>query len=132
MTFDLDPGNPTPLYLQLVEAVRRWIVLGALRPGDRVPPVRDLAREARVNRNTAARAVQELEAQGIVRTRVGQGTFVVDGAMRAAALSAAALLDDAMDHVIAEASGLGIPLDELPRRLEQRIRKSRAPGKENR
>ena len=76
---ELDPTSTTPLYLQIAEQVRRLIALGALRPGERLPAVRELAVRARVNRNTAARAIQQLESEGVVRTRVGQGTFVEEG-----------------------------------------------------
>jgi GntR family transcriptional regulator len=79
---ELDPASPLALYLQIAEQVRRLVALGALRPGDRLPTVRELAVSTRVNRNTAARAIQQLEGEGIVRTRVGQGTFVADGADR--------------------------------------------------
>ena len=77
MELDLDPSSPVPLYLQLVEQVRRLVALGALRPGDQLPTVRELAVRTRVNRNTVGRAIQSLEREGVVRTRVGQGTFVV-------------------------------------------------------
>ena len=43
MELDLDPSSPVPLYLQLVEQVRRLVALGALRPGDQLPTVRELA-----------------------------------------------------------------------------------------
>ena len=74
--FDIDPASPVPLYLQICHRVRRMIAMGALRSGDRLPAVRELAVQARVNRNTAARAIQHLEGQGVVRTEVGRGTFV--------------------------------------------------------
>jgi len=55
IALDLDPKDPVPLYLQLAAGLRRAVALGALRPGDQVPTVRELAVLARVNRNTAAR-----------------------------------------------------------------------------
>ena len=118
---ELDPTSPTPLYLQIAEQVRRLIALGALRPGERLPAVRELAVRARVNRNTAARAVQQLESEGVVRTRVGQGTFVeeapapVDRARRDSAV------DDLIDRLLVEAHTLGMPLEELGWRLNRRI-----------
>jgi GntR family transcriptional regulator len=121
MDLDLDPRDPVPLYLQLAAAVRRAVALGALRPGDRVPTVRDLAVRARVNRNTAARAIQHLESEGIVRTRVGQGTFVDDGAARVDRQTRDAALDQALDRVVLEAHGLQAPLEELGWRLSRRI-----------
>ncbi len=130
MTLDLDPSSPVPLYQQIVDGVRRLVARGALRPGDRVPPVRDLALQLRINRNTAARAVQELESLGLVRTRVGQGTFIADGVAEAAARSRESLLDDAIDGLLAEAAQLGVPPEELPERVAQRIRQRRRHAKE--
>src|SRR5438128_2401894 len=78
MILNLDPVSPVPIYLQIVDQVRRLIALGALRPGERIPSVRELAARCRINRNTAARAIQELERAGVVRTQVGQGTFVAE------------------------------------------------------
>lgn len=120
MLENLDPANPTPLYLQIVEQVRRLIALGALRPGDRFLTVRDLAVKSRVNRNTAARAIQELERAGLVRTRVGQGTFVSESA-EAPAHDRDAIADAAIDRLLVEARTSGVPLEELGWRLSKRI-----------
>lgn len=132
MELHLDPTSPVPLYLQIVEQLRRLVALGALRPGDRLPTVRELAARLRVNRNTAGRAIQYLEAEGIVRTRVGQGTFVQDGAPRLRQLEREGALDRALDRLIDEARSLGVPLDELGRRLVRRVeRSSGAPSAKN-
>jgi len=122
MEFDLDPQDPTPLYLQIASRVRRLVALGALRPGDRLPTVRELAVRGRVNRNTAARAVQELERDGLVRTRVGQGTFIADGAAGIDARAREAVLDERIDRLIEEAARLEAPLESLPGRVSERIR----------
>ena len=125
MDFDLDPKDSTPLSMQLARALRRLIALGALRPGDQVPPVRDLAVRARVNRNTAARAIQQLEADGVVRTRVGQGTFVEDGAARLGRRERDDAVDGALDRLVVETSRLGFPLEDLPQRLARRVERFR-------
>lgn len=67
-----------PVYLQIMEHIRGAILVGAYPPGTRVPPVRDLAAEAKVNPNTMQRAMVELEREGLL---VGCGTigrFVTD------------------------------------------------------
>jgi len=119
---EIDPTSPVPLYRQIAEEVRRLVALGALRDGDRLPTVRDLAVRTRVNRNTAARAIQHLEAEGVVRTRIGQGTFVVEPSVgpvdRARGEEA---IDVLIDRLLVEARTTGIPLDELGRRLSSRI-----------
>lgn len=121
MKIDVDPSSPVPLYSQIVQRVRQLVASGALRSGDRLPTVREIAATARVNRNTAARAVQALETAGVVRTRVGQGTFVADGRPRLDATGRDAALDAALDRLLVEAHGLGVPLEELGWRLGRRI-----------
>jgi GntR family transcriptional regulator len=72
----VDPTLPVPIWSQIEESVRHLVASGALRPGDAVPSVRDLAREQRVNPNTVAKAYQRLAEAGILETRRGEGTFV--------------------------------------------------------
>lgn len=117
----LDPASPVPLYAQIVAEVRRLVALGGLRPGDRFLTVRELAAHARVNRNTAARAIQELERAGLVRTRVGHGTFVADDAPVLPPAERDGVLDAALDRVVVDAQTLGVPLEELGWRLSRRI-----------
>ena len=74
--FLIDEADPTPLYAQLERAVRVAITTGRLQPGDKLPTVRQLAVELRINANTVAKVYGELERSGAVRTRRGVGTFV--------------------------------------------------------
>ena len=60
-----------PVYQQIMEAVRGSVLKGELAPGSKVPSVRDLAAEAKVNPNTVQRALTELEREGLL---VGGGT----------------------------------------------------------
>jgi GntR family transcriptional regulator len=118
---DLDPQSPVPLYLQIVEQVRRLFALGALKPGDRFLTVRELGVKARVNRNTAARAVAELERAGLVRTRVGQGTFIAETASPMAPKEREAALDAAIETLVVEAHTLGVPPEELGWRVQRKL-----------
>ncbi len=72
----IDPALPTPIWSQIEDGMRYLVASGALRPGDAVPSVRDLAREQRVNPNTVAKAYQKLVEAGVFETRRGEGTFV--------------------------------------------------------
>jgi GntR family transcriptional regulator len=74
--FRLDPRSGVPTYLQLVDQVRRALVLGYLREGDRLPTVREVAAALVVNPNTVAKAYRDLERAGLVNPRAGQGTFI--------------------------------------------------------
>src|SRR5215218_9187399 len=74
--FAIDPDDPTPLYAQLERAIRVAIATGRLKVLDRLPTVRQLAVELRVNANTVAKVYGELERVGVLETRRGVGTFV--------------------------------------------------------
>jgi GntR family transcriptional regulator len=74
----VDATLPTPIWNQIEESVRYLVASGALRPGDVLPSVRDLAREQRINPNTVAKAYQRLVEARVVETRRGEGTFVAE------------------------------------------------------
>jgi GntR family transcriptional regulator len=79
LVVNLDPRDPRPLYLQIVDEVRRALALGTLQADDPVPSVRDLASQLVINPRTVMQAYQELEAEGVLEVRRGQGTFVASG-----------------------------------------------------
>lgn len=72
----LDDGRP--IFQQVARELSRRIARGALRPGDKLPTVREMALEFRVNPNTIQRACLELESSGAVTSRRGHGIFVTD------------------------------------------------------
>ncbi|PEE84935.1 GntR family transcriptional regulator [Bacillus thuringiensis] len=65
-----------PIYVQVMEYIKKEIVTGRLTPGEKIPAVRELAGELQVNPNTIQRTFQELEREGIAETRRGTGRFV--------------------------------------------------------
>ena len=75
---EINPHDTRPIYIQIMDEVRRARVLGTLRPEDALPSVRQLATELRVNPNTVSQAYRELEREGVVYVRRGQGTFMSD------------------------------------------------------
>lgn len=78
MLITINADDPRPLYVQIVDEVRRARVLGTIGAEDPLPSVRQLAMELRVNPNTVQQAYRELEREGVVYVRRGQGTFVAD------------------------------------------------------
>jgi GntR family transcriptional regulator len=77
MLISIDAADPRPLYVQIVDEVRRALVLGRLTVDEPLPSVRQLAGELRINPNTVSQAYRELEREGVVEVRRGQGTYVV-------------------------------------------------------
>ncbi len=76
MYIQVDPKSGVPLYTQIKDEIRLAVATGALGPGDQLPGVRNLATQLRVNFNTVGRAYRELQAEGLLNSRRGSGTFV--------------------------------------------------------
>jgi GntR family transcriptional regulator/MocR family aminotransferase len=77
MIIPLERRGPRPVFRQIVDYVRRAIEAGRLPPGTKLQPIRLLARELGVNRETVAGAYRELEALGLTESTVGRGTFIL-------------------------------------------------------
>lgn len=72
----MEYNTGAPIYLQVINELKKKMVKGELKPGEKMPSSRDLAVEYKVNQNTAARIYREMEMQGYCFTRRGIGTFV--------------------------------------------------------
>src|SRR5438309_4959504 len=74
--FRLDPRSGVSTYLQIVHQVRHALRLGILLPGDQLPTVKEVVGALAINPNTVLKAYRELDHEGLVEGRRGQGTFV--------------------------------------------------------
>jgi GntR family transcriptional regulator len=74
--FHLDIHSGVPPYLQIVQQVKRALRLGRLEVGDQLPTLREVVGQVTINPNTVLKAYRELEHEGLVTSRPGQGTFV--------------------------------------------------------
>lgn len=114
----LDPNDGRPLYLQIMNEVRRAIVVGTLREEDPLPSVRELAAQLVVNPRTVLQAYQELEREGVVYVRRGQGTFVSPAVERRAD-ERQSLTRDVAKRSLLEARRNGLGVTELVKMIEQ-------------
>jgi len=117
----IDPELRQPIYAQIVDEVRRGRVLGMLRPGDVLPSVRQLAADLGINPNTVKQAYRELEREGLVHVRRGQGTYVTDSAVDGAERNR--MLRSVAERALAQARRLDAGAEELieaVRALERR------------
>lgn len=110
MPLSVDPSDPLPIYVQIMDEIRRGIVVGAWRPGEPLPSASDLAVELRVNPNTVQKAYRELERRGVVEARRGSGTFVRQGA---GPRERRRLAEDLAERCARQASRSGISVEEL-------------------
>ena len=78
MPLSIQPDSHVPVYLQIVDQIRSAIAAGIYRPGEGLPSLRTLATELKVNPNTVQRAYDEMDRQGLIRSRRGLGMFVAE------------------------------------------------------
>lgn len=121
MWFHVDPSSGVPIYLQIVGQVKRATASGLLKEGDQMPSVRELAMELTVNPNTIAKAYQELEREGIIKTVRGVGTFIAEKEVKIVREERVKVLKAAIDKVIVEAHHLGFADDEVREIFKTRI-----------
>ena len=76
VTFYLDQQSGVAPYLQIVHQVKHALRVGLLQPGDQLPTVREVVGQLAINPNTVLKAYRELEVEGLVGGKPGQGTFV--------------------------------------------------------
>ena len=74
----VNPQSAVPVHVQLQTQIRHLINIGSLKPGMQLPTVRQLAGFLRINRNTVARALADLDQDGYLESHQGRGTFVAD------------------------------------------------------
>jgi GntR family transcriptional regulator len=111
MLISVDANDPRPLYVQIVDDVRRALVLGSLAVDEALPSVRQLAGELRINPNTVSQAYRELEREGVVEVRRGQGTFVVKASVNGT--QRRALARDVAARALRDAHRNGLGAEEL-------------------
>ena len=70
--------NERPIYLQLMEMIKIQIISGKIKPGEKLPSVRDYAHEVKVNPNTVQKALTELERENLIYTERTNGKYVTD------------------------------------------------------
>ncbi|MGE5588119.1 MAG: GntR family transcriptional regulator [Clostridia bacterium] len=112
-------NNPVPLYKQIVDQIREKVLSGELAPGESLPSIRQLAEQVGTSVITTKRAYSELEAEGIIVTRAGLGSFVADlDAERVKAIRVRSLRER-LSEIVADARGSGVTDEELLRLVRE-------------
>src|SRR6476659_6479182 len=108
----VDRQDPTDLYEQVAGEIRRAIAEGEAKPGERLPPAKDLAAVLGVNTNTVLRSLRLLREEGLLEFRRGRGISVAGTPERGAVVQQA-------KELITFARRQGYQLDELVKIIEQ-------------
>ncbi|MFA6568571.1 MAG: GntR family transcriptional regulator [Victivallales bacterium] len=116
-TIDLKPG--VPINEQLVYAVKRAVVSGQLKPGDRLPSVRALSQELKINPNTAQKAFARLTGEGLLEVRPGIGCTVAALPRNATEEQRNGILKEEIEHLVVEARKLRLNKEDVIRAVNE-------------
>lgn len=118
LKFRLDLHSGVPVYRQIIDQVLAGIASGALRGGDQLPTVRQVAVDLSINPNTVARAYRELEIRGMLATQQGTGTFITQKKVKQDEVERQRQLAQLASEFVARAGSSGFTVKELLAHLQ--------------
>ncbi len=114
------------IYRQIVEQVKYKVASGELIPGQRLPSIRELAKQLKINPRTVVKAYEELRAAGLAVMRQGQGVFITDNQATLPNKVRKKQIEDMSGRLFAEASRLGADSEEVIEIIKQTAKKMRS------
>lgn len=123
MYLNIDPSSGYPIYLQIINQMKYSIAMEAIKAGDQLPSVRELASQLRVNPNTVAKAYIELEREGIVFTKRGEGTFVSDIGVSLSEEEKTKIIAEMLNRALVQAYHFNLSADKIEQILKKEIDK---------
>lgn len=121
MQIRIDPQSAEPIFAQIAFAVKNAVARGTAAAGDRLPSVRELARELAINPNTVVRAYEQLERDGVLVRRQGAGCFLTGRGSELGGPQRRRQLDDLLRRAATEAFHLGFRAEEVRAALDRSL-----------
>jgi GntR family transcriptional regulator len=118
----IESTSGVPITRQIAGQIRTQCASRSLRPGERLPSVRQLAQELAVNQNTILRVYERLTAEGLLERRHGDGTYVAERLPTGQLKAERNLLQQEVRRLVRRAGAIGVEPDELHQLLDQAIR----------
>lgn len=122
MLLRVDPLSPEPIFEQVVFQVKAAVARGVLKAGDKLPSVRELAKDVAINPNTVARAYQALEGQGVIVRKQGSGCFVTGETSALRKDERRRKLEALLHRAVTEAFHLGFEAREVREETDRQLR----------
>ena len=125
MRVQIDYHSSEPICQQVVGQIKLLIVQGTLAAGDRLPSIRQLALELHINPTTVTRIYGQLEGEGVITLRQGQGAFVAEGHARLPSEDVRRGVQQQARTLLVEALRQGLGLADVQRIIEEEHRRIR-------
>jgi GntR family transcriptional regulator len=123
MYLSIDHSSGIPVSAQILDQIKYLVVSGSLAPGERIPSVRGLAKQLKLNPTTVARVYRQLEAEEIIYTQPGRGAFIAHKRSALTSAEKRRRVQDAVRHLVVEAGRIDLDYKELLRIVEAEIEK---------
>ncbi len=118
----MEYNNNLPIYLQVINQIKKDMIQGRLPMGEKLPSTRELAVQYQINPNTAVRVYKEMEQSGMCFTKRGLGTFVTEDAEVIKTMKEE-MAKELLDGFVNEMQDLGFTKEELVELLSKRLEK---------
>jgi GntR family transcriptional regulator len=113
MSITINIDDPQPLFAQVIEQIKKAVLVRELRPGDALPSIRQLAVDLELNSKTVAKAYRLLERDSVIQTRGYRGTFVHPDARANSTVDLNAWVTDKLNKTIAALRDSGVTDSEI-------------------
>lgn len=130
LAIQLDEKSGVPVYRQIIDQIMGGIATGAVKGGDQLPTVRQLAVDLAINPNTVIRAYRELEIRGVLETQQGTGTFISHQKVQRDDVERQRKLSQIVGEFTARAGAAGFTVEELLEQLQAFTRNGNKDGNE--
>ena len=121
--FTPDEESTVPIWAQLSKRIAFLIEAGILKPGDKLPKIRELAVEISINFNTVNRAYLHLQSEGLLKSVRGQGVFVSEIAAPASEGSSLGEVEELLDDCLRACQALGVEYEETVKLMNIRAKR---------
>ena len=128
MILRIDPQSPEPIFEQVAFQVKAAVARGEIEAGHKLPSVRELAKELAINPNTASRAYEALERDGVIVRRQGSGCFVTGETSALRLEERKRRLDQLVQRAVTEAFHLGLDGEDVRAAIERHLKRQAVPG----
>ena len=125
----VDPHSGVPTYRQMMDQIKYYVASGMLKPGDKVPSIRDLAKSLHVNPTTVVKAYSELAHEGVIELKQGRGAFVCAPATRIPSRQREEIMRRQAKQLAVEAAQLGVPGATVLKLVEEELMRLKGGGK---
>lgn len=131
MYLKINQSSGVPVYLQIIEQIKHAISIGVFEVGKNIPTIREIALQLCVNPNTVAKAIKELEREGILKTYVGKGSFVTEKSINITKNDNEVKIMQLIEKCVKDAKWIGLDKEVFIKYINDNWEKILAGGIEN-